>query len=878
MLVATMQPNSVVMNRMWARAEIARSESETAYFFDLLYLGEMVTKLTVCELLATVDDERDRHKYRLEHRLVRASGIGEWVAVLDELLIGPASQHSIREASRLKREVTETFGATDESWQRTVVNSMSRAMTLCGLESTAGRNKVALRSWFADFATLRNRTRGHGAAPPAKCEAVAAELEASLRVMTQSLGFLLADCAFLKRNLSGKYRVTPVTQLSARLISLKSEATTSLLDGFYIDLDGTLRRVPLVESDSDLSDFFFPNGAFREAAERHASYEVLSYHSDTTKASDGTRYLEPPTVLPESETAARPNLDTLGMSFSNIPPKTPDYVSRPGLERELLEVLRDTRHPVVTMVGRGGIGKTSLALEGLHAIAQSGEFFAIIWFSARDIDLLHSGPKIVRPGVISKEDIAASLHDLLQPPGAAISKASSVDYLTKVLGGQEVSGPILFVFDNFETVNNPVELYTFLDTYIRLPNKVLLTSRIREFKGDYPVEVKGMTRDEFDEMVDSWIIKLGISSLATSSYRDSLFDESDGHPYIAKVLLGELARTRVAGSVERIMASRDEILTALFERTYDSLSPAAQRVFLTAASWRSPVPRVALEAVLSRSRNERMDVAKAVESLEQASLIELIPGSDEGNEFVRVPLAAYLFAQGKLRVSEIRDDILQDSEILKMLGASGRSGSSLSLDRRVRQMVKEVAKTPSPSSHSREEELSVVEFIARKYPPAWMLLSELHSEEGNLARAIKAAQSFLENVEDDRAGWRWLAELAKRADESELELHARLRVAAISGATVWDLSSAAVVASRHFSQNALSPDQRRARVGDLAEHLEEFRDELSATDLSRLAWLYLNTGRESQARSCVHDGLEREPTNRHCNQLAEKLGLFSHEI
>ena len=37
-------------------------------------------------------------------------------------------------------------------------------------------------------------------------------------------------------------------------------------------------------------------------------------------------------------------------------------------------------------------------------------------------------------------------------------------------------GPILFVFDNFETVQNPPELFTWLDTYIRLPNKILITA------------------------------------------------------------------------------------------------------------------------------------------------------------------------------------------------------------------------------------------------------------------------------------------------------------------------------------------------------------------------------------------------------------------
>jgi len=42
--------------------------------------------------------------------------------------------------------------------------------------------------------------------------------------------------------------------------------------------------------------------------------------------------------------------------------------------------------------------------------------------------------------------------------------------------------PLLFVFDNFETVSNPVQTYNWIDTYIRTQNKVLITSRFREFR------------------------------------------------------------------------------------------------------------------------------------------------------------------------------------------------------------------------------------------------------------------------------------------------------------------------------------------------------------------------------------------------------------
>ena len=36
-------------------------------------------------------------------------------------------------------------------------------------------------------------------------------------------------------------------------------------------------------------------------------------------------------------------------------------------------------------------------------------------------------------------------------------------------------------------------MYNWIDSFIRLPNKALITIRYRDFKGDYPLEVIGMS-------------------------------------------------------------------------------------------------------------------------------------------------------------------------------------------------------------------------------------------------------------------------------------------------------------------------------------------------------------------------------------------------
>jgi hypothetical protein len=54
--------------------------------------------------------------------------------------------------------------------------------------------------------------------------------------------------------------------------------------------------------------------------------------------------------------------------------------------------------------------------------------------------------------------------------------------------------------------------------------------------------------------------------------------------------------------------------------------------------------------------------------------------------------------------------------------------------------------------------------------------------------------------------------------------------------------------------------------------MERHIDELTATDCSRLAWLYLNIRREDRAREIAKIGLDRDPNNEHCMNLVRRLG------
>ncbi|MGA8278013.1 MAG: hypothetical protein WB784_07455, partial [Rhodanobacteraceae bacterium] len=51
------------------RAELAKSDSDFTYFFDLLLAAEALTKTAILGMLAAIADDKDRNRYRLEHTL-----------------------------------------------------------------------------------------------------------------------------------------------------------------------------------------------------------------------------------------------------------------------------------------------------------------------------------------------------------------------------------------------------------------------------------------------------------------------------------------------------------------------------------------------------------------------------------------------------------------------------------------------------------------------------------------------------------------------------------------------------------------------------------------------------------------------------------------
>ena len=868
------------------RAENEREESDSAYFDALMYAGEMVFKLAIAGLVAAVRNDKGRHRYRQEFNLVRADGLGDWERAVNEVLTGPSAQFLDPEVYPTREQLLQRSPTTE--WQNSAVEDMFEALKSVSLEAPhPNRRGVRGIDWFMAFTRLRNGARAHGA-PLATVKAEASlPLQRSITTLASNLQIFEVPWAYIRKKQSNQYpyRVSDWGATNAKLDSLRRETSCAYSNGIYVDL-GDLRKVELIDSNPERTKFWIANGNFTEK-----KYEMLCYLTNDRKEEPSEKYLPPVDQLPPSETQGLGQLDLREKTFHNLPQQPGHYVHRPELERELEEQLRATDyHFTVTLTGRGGIGKTSTALKVLDTLMKSDScpYDVMVWFSARDVDLLVGGPKEVQPHGVSIQDFADEYVRLLMPGERELREFKPLDYLAQHLGKSDFK--TLFVFDNFETTTSPLEVFRWLDTYVRGPNKVLITSRDGRFTGDYVVRVPGMLQQEAEELIHQRASYLGIVDKIDQTYTEKLIKESDGHPYIIKLMLGEIARSdSVTREPERIMADQEGALRTLFQRSYERLSTEAQRVFLTLCRWRSSVPSLALEAVLMRPENERIDVRSAITELVQFSFIDQSTEQSAGETELSVPLAARLFGTRKLELSVWRASIEEDMKLLQLLGPS-RLGIAPDFSRRMNQLFDNVANELSNGEKDVAEFLPVLQFISSSYSPGSVLLADLVAQLGlGDNEEERYLLNYLEEQEDSEfPAWEvWLkvAGIRSNRDDMKGELNALAHACSSSLIPTHALSESAnringILREINVNQSVhhqITREEKQFIIRDVVSAIEQNFEDLdagdisSATNLSRLGWLQWHVDDRASARATAERGLAIDPNNTYCKNLADRL-------
>lgn len=855
-----MSNSFVPMKKMFERVQ-ENGDPDPVLFEELLYAGEFLIKVTVLAAMALLEESEKEAKYRYLYDLVRTSNLSTWADTFKRVVSAPTRPDPLA-------AFAVPWGAG--TWQLEAIEQLRKARAIVTGISPGDSTRVQLHQWLSGFASLRNVTRGHGATPPAtKTEAVK-HLCTAVTGMSQNNPLFSLPWVYLHRNLSGKYSLKALSESAGEFLDPNSIASTNLSDGIYIWALRP-RQVPLLFGDIDARDFFVPNGNPQKG-----TFEIHSAISDERKRCDLSPFMAPPKSRPPSETEGSNSLEIVENTFTNIPARPEGYIRRQKLEDEVHKLLVDDRHQIVTLVGRGGIGKTSTALTVLHKICSEDRFDMLIWFSARDIDLTGTGPKFVRQHTRTQNEMSEEYRRLVEELEDDVTSHSLERHLRGERGEVGKSKQIrrLFVFDNFETVAYPIELYNWISTHVRTPNKVLITSRLRDFKGDYPIEVTGMEKEQARQLIADTCRRIGVYPTLEQSTIDNIIRDSEGHPYVIKILVGTYADRRSAGRPTTVISRRDDVLSALFERIYDNLTPLGVRLFLMLSAWRSLLPQIVIEAMLHWRATVPVTPEDAVDELSRMSLIEVLRAED-GNDFLRVPVAAAMFGRRKLEVNEQHELIMADVKLLRRMGHTTERNFRRGIEANIGSLFKVISEELEDRALTLESVREMLEFVATHHTPAWRRMAKIEQMVGTSEGEKRCLRLFLEHKPDHesvREVWGRLVDVCRESDDVIGSCNAFLHAAQQNVPALEEISEMANYLNSSDTIREMDPNQRAALLRPLAGMFRQHVSIASAKDLSRLAWLSLHVGDKENARKHAVLGIERQPDNVHCRKLIARLG------
>ncbi|MBK7525882.1 MAG: hypothetical protein IPI53_17580 [Saprospiraceae bacterium] len=106
-------------------------------------------------------------------------------------------------------------------WQYEALELLNECLDLFNIQHDSLSAKAPLRFWFHAFTVLRNKTKGHGAPKFEPCSMVCPKLLKSINLIIDNLTLFNRPWAYFYRNLSGKYRISYLSEDSNEFDNLK---------------------------------------------------------------------------------------------------------------------------------------------------------------------------------------------------------------------------------------------------------------------------------------------------------------------------------------------------------------------------------------------------------------------------------------------------------------------------------------------------------------------------------------------------------------------------------------------------------------------------------------------------------------------------------
>ena len=287
------------------------------------------------------------------------------------------------------------------------------------------------------------------------------------------------------------------------------------------------------------------------------------------------------------------------------------------------------------------------------------------------------------------------------------------------------------------------------------------------------------------------------------------------------------------------------------------------------------IPKIALEAVLWRPENEKIEVQRAIEELKQSSFIDVI-NDDTSDEILSLPLAAAIFGKGELEVYPEKIKIYADRKLLMEFGTTSQSNLSSGLMQHIEKKFKSIS-SRIKTIEEFENELGTLEYIASKFSKTYKYIIEIFEEYKEFEKVKYFIREYLKNnlLDSEKIDlWRKLASVCNYSDDWEGESHALIELVQIQNVSFEIISDSANKINHHIFNNidAKQDFYKNEILNKIIEvMIKRINSEGTATDYSRLGWLLLNNNERDRAEKFVELGLKIDDKNDYCLKLLSKI-------
>jgi LuxR family transcriptional regulator, glucitol operon activator len=329
-------------------------------------------------------------------------------------------------------------------------------------------------------------------------------------------------------------------------------------------------------------------------------------------------------------------------------------------------------HPVVSIVGEGGVGKTALALRCLYDLLEKPEslaYDAIIFVSLKTKTLTPAGSRQIEGAITSILGLARAVSSEF---GDLAADDRDLNSLLEDIGEYLTEYRILLAIDNLETLS-PDTVRPLL-TRVGVGSKVVITSRMRLGEIELPYALTPLDSATSIALARSHAKTLNLQSIFSA--KDQVLKQFCQRLYFNPLLIKWFVSSVAGGAdpknlVSHESASFQSAVTYCFENLFNRLTELERHLCQILAAARRPLLQVELYYLTQHLEREDFDVEWALRTLHQSSMLrrEFTKGGDStsieyavseiAGEYIsrKAPPSAQLFDMVQRQLKKLRQTV-----------------------------------------------------------------------------------------------------------------------------------------------------------------------------------------------------------------------------